>query len=142
MRDGKHLKETETSIRINFKPSTLAALCPVDNEFGCSNILTFHIKPFEGISICFWAKHPGFSKELKRHTLHFRYDEEESSAFAVPDAYEHVLVEAIRGDQTLFPSTEEIRAQWRIYYSDFTKMAIHSLGEVWEKGEDITNIGI
>lgn len=112
LESGKHLKETETSIRINFKPSTLAALCPVDNEFGCSNILTFHIKPFEGISICFWAKHPGFSKELKRHTLHFRYDEEESSAFAVPDAYEHVLVEAIRGDQTLFPSTEEIRAQW------------------------------
>jgi len=111
LESGKNVDETETAIHVYFKKATLAALCPVDNPHGCSNVLTFYIKPEEGISVCFWAKRPGFSRELERHTLHFRYGEAQE-AVRIPEAYEYVLVEAIRGDQTLFTSTDEVRSQW------------------------------
>jgi len=111
LESGKHLDRTETSIRIHFKKASLASLCPRDNKDACGNTLIFHIKPEEGISLSFWTKRPGFSKELECHTLHFRYGEMDGFV-RIPDAYEHVLFEAMKGDQTLFASTDEVRAQW------------------------------
>lgn len=76
------------------------------------NILTFRIQPDEGISILFWAKKPGFDFELDRKVLSFRYKDSRDTK-KIPDAYERVLVDAIRGDQTLFASTEEVMAAWK-----------------------------
>ncbi|QQS61554.1 MAG: glucose-6-phosphate dehydrogenase [Candidatus Moraniibacteriota bacterium] len=111
LESGKGMDVTQTFIRVNFKKSNFGALCPIGNPYGCGNSLTFHIKPNEGISLCFWAKRTGFSKELERKTLRFSYEEGDNFV-RIPDAYEHVLLETIRNDQTLFPSTDEVKAQW------------------------------
>ena len=76
------------------------------------NILTFRIQPDEGIKIKFFVKTPGYEFKVEPKTLKFRYSD--VSAFViVPNAYEKLIHDAFVGDQTLFPSTEEIIASWK-----------------------------
>ncbi|HEY4510182.1 MAG TPA: glucose-6-phosphate dehydrogenase [Candidatus Paceibacterota bacterium] len=75
------------------------------------NVLRYRIEPSEGIRISFWVKKPGPEMTLEEKDFIFDYKEafgEEQLA----DAYERLLLSVIRGDQTLFVSTEEIMAEW------------------------------
>ncbi len=124
---GKALSESRVDIKVFFKQS--ACICSEHHDEPHQNILTFHIQPREGISIQFFAKHPGFEMSLDRKELSFEYAKkpptptpptsatEVTVAEKTPDPYERVLFDAIRGDQTLFPSTEEVAQQWRIVSS-------------------------
>ena len=103
---GKKLSDTRTDITVYFKHPD-SCLCGGEHE---QNIVTFRIQPNEGISVHFLAKKPGFDYTLQDRTLSFDYG---LGAHELPDAYERVLFDAIRGDQTLFPSSKEILAQWR-----------------------------
>ncbi|HEX8947040.1 MAG TPA: glucose-6-phosphate dehydrogenase [Candidatus Paceibacterota bacterium] len=109
LESGKRLAERATRITIYFKNAT-RALCSIDEGNGCQNTLTFEVQPEEGITVGFWAKKPGFSQELERRALHFSYAR--GAERRAPEAYERVLYDAIRGDQTLFASTEEVHASW------------------------------
>ena len=108
---GKKMKETKAEIRVYFK-KTETCLCPPEVEHHHQNVLTFRIQPNEGISVVFWAKKPGFATELEPQVLSFSY-KNSPEASSLPDAYERVLYDCIRGDQTLFASTEEVEAAWR-----------------------------
>lgn len=110
LESGKYLAETKTEVQVYFKKAK--CLCPPDAERHHQNILTFRIQPDEGIAVVFWAKKPGFTMELEPKTLSFLY-KEESGGNLLPDAYERILYDCIRGDQTLFASTEEVNASWR-----------------------------
>ena len=74
------------------------------------NTLTFRIQPDEGIEILFWVKTPGFENKIEPKKLSFNYSD---SKFQIPDAYERILYDCVKGDQTLFPTTSEISSQWR-----------------------------
>jgi len=111
LESGKRMSEDRTRITVYFKHAT-HTLCPVDSDSGCQNVLRFEIKPREGITICFWAKKPGFSQEIEERTFHFDYRDATRND-RIPDAYERVLYDGIRGDQTLFASTDEVQAAWR-----------------------------
>lgn len=111
LESGKCLSETRTEIQIYFK-KTETCLCPPEAEHHHQNILTFRIQPNEGISVVFWAKKPGFATKLEPRELTFQYKNAGESAM-LPDAYERVLYDCIRGDQTLFASTEEVEASWK-----------------------------
>jgi len=63
--------------------------------------------------VLFWAKKPGFDFELEQKRLSFSFTEN-TLLREVPNAYERVLLDAVRGDQTLFASTDEVKAQWKI----------------------------
>lgn len=116
---GKALSESNTEIRIHFKDVNCGA-----GDFVCNrNTLTFRIQPNEGISVLFWVKKPGFVHETHPQVLSFNYADA-SRVSAMPDAYERVLLDSIRGDQTLFASTEETEAAWRF---------ITSILEHWEE---------
>lgn len=108
---GKKMPETKTEISICFK-KTDHCLCPSGAEHRHQNTLTFRIQPNEGISIVFWAKKPGFATELEPKKLEFLYKASDEER-ALPDAYERILYDCIRGDQTLFPSTPELTAAWK-----------------------------
>ncbi|OGZ44575.1 MAG: glucose-6-phosphate dehydrogenase [Candidatus Ryanbacteria bacterium RIFCSPHIGHO2_02_FULL_45_17b] len=108
---GKKMPETKAEIQVYFK-KTETCLCPPGAEHHHQNVLTFRIQPNEGISITFWAKKPGFSTELEPQVLSFNYKDSLLEQ-QLPDAYERVLYDCIRGDQTLFASTEEVEAAWR-----------------------------
>lgn len=107
IRHGKTLHETATRIKVTYKPTASIGSDTVSGH----NVITFAVQPNEGISITFFAKRPGFVYATEEKTLTYMYPIQETR---LPDAYERVLYDALRGDQTLFISTEEIMAQWRL----------------------------
>lgn len=109
LESGKALDRSLVRIKIFFKPAP--CLCPKEHELLHQNVLTFNISE-ESISICFWAKKPGFGFELEPKELSFSFSKGALER-QIPNAYERVLIDAIRGDQTLFTSTAEVKAEWR-----------------------------
>lgn len=109
---GKALDSNKAEIVIYFKRPK-DCLMGKDSKGVCEqNTLTFRIQPDEGIEAVFWAKKPGFDLALESKTLSFKY--RDNLVAEIPDAYERVLIDAIRGDQTLFASTEEVMAEWNL----------------------------
>lgn len=108
---GKRMPETKTEIIVYFK-HTETCLCPPEAEHHHQNVLTFRIQPNEGIRVVFWAKKPGFATDLEPQELSFSYHSS-AEAKTLPDAYERVLYDCVRGDQTLFASTAEVEAAWQ-----------------------------
>ena len=109
LESGKALKESKTEIIVTFKESP-SCVCPKNHNHPHKNKLIFRIQPDEKITLCFFAKKPGFKYDLEEKEFQFSYDKSE----VLPDAYERVLFDAISGDQTLFTSTKEIKEQWSI----------------------------
>jgi len=110
IRSGKALNETCSRITITFK-ERVSCMCPENDTRSHKNTVTFMIQPNEGISVQFWAKRPGFAYTLEEKDLSFMYPVSDQR---LPDAYERVLYDALRGDQTLFISTEEVIVQWNL----------------------------
>jgi glucose-6-phosphate 1-dehydrogenase len=102
LQTGKRLHDRYTEIDIAF-----------DGQEGRSNTLCFRIQPNEGIAIDLQAKKPGLDNATEQVEMTFNYDEAFGTG-AQPGAYERVLMDGIRGDQTLFASSDEILASWRI----------------------------
>lgn len=124
LESGKGMRESKAEIVVYFK-KTSVCLCPPKEEHGHQNVLTFQIQPNEGISLLFWSKKPGFEFELEPRSLSFLY-KTPAVKEKIPDAYDRVLYDCIRGDQTLFTSTEEVNAAWQF---------ITPILKIWERSE-------
>lgn len=98
---GKALKEKFTEIKILYKKDSTHE----------SNELVLKLQPDEGISFSVWAKKPGYSHHISKHSLSFSFKEHYN---ALPEAYEQVLFNAINGDHSLFTSSDEVLETWRI----------------------------
>ena len=109
LESGKALAHSLVDIKVFFKPSR--CLCPKGHESPHQNVLTFNISE-ESISVLFWAKRPGFEFQLEPKELSFSFGKEALDR-QISNAYERILVDAIRGDQTLFTSTAEVKAEWK-----------------------------
>jgi glucose-6-phosphate 1-dehydrogenase len=87
---------------------------PVDyKEKGNRNIVSFQLQPNEGIIYTFLAKQPGGELCLRPVTMNFNYAE----TFGVkksPSAYQWLIWDAMKGDQTLFPISDWIYNAWGI----------------------------
>lgn len=105
LRTGKGLARKQTCITIEFKPQA--------RDTHHTNQLVFYIQPNESIVLELWVKKPGFEKKLQVAPMQFNYDQV-FDTHGHPDAYERVLVDAIRGDNTLFATSEEVMAAWKI----------------------------
>jgi len=133
MESGKSLDTTQSEIEVRFNHHD-SCVCPKDVDATThQNKIIFRIQPHEGISVTFWIKRPGFEYHLDEKTLSFDYEEDVSDMTRLPDAYERVLLDCIKGDQTLFISTEEIQAQWRLIMDIIEKWNVLPL-ETYEQG--------
>jgi glucose-6-phosphate 1-dehydrogenase len=112
---GKALSERKTEVRISFHGSRAEA----------SNHLRFRIQPNEGIELDLLTKKPGFTEELQATAMDFSYSHDFAN-HGHPDAYERVLVDAVRGDHTLFATSEEVLASWRVLQPVVTEWAKRS----------------
>ena len=76
------------------------------------NTLILRVQPEEGITLRFSAKVPGERYRPRTVSMDFRY----GTAFAAasPEAYERLLLDAMRGDQTLFTRKDEVEAAWKL----------------------------
>ena len=111
VRAGKRLAKQLTEIAVHFKrtPQALFARNPADVHH---NVITMRIQPNEGISLNFGAKTPGSHMRASRVNMDFSY--REAFGTATPVAYETLLLDAMRGDATLFTRRDEVEAEWRI----------------------------
>ena len=111
IRAGKRLARPITEIAVLFKrtPQALCARNPGDVHH---NIITMRIQPNEGISLNFGAKTPGPHMRASSVNMDFAY--REAFGTATPVAYETLLLDAMRGDATLFTRRDEVEAEWRI----------------------------
>ena len=123
IRAGKRLAKRVTEVAVQFKrPPHLPF--PIDAvEQLESNALVLRIQPDEGISLRFGAKAPTPTLALRTVNMDFLYG---SSFLAeVPEAYETLILDAIRGDGTLFTRQDGVERSWEL---------VDPLLERWRKG--------
>lgn len=136
LENGKALDRRQTEITIYFKVVESCVCPPGDTEH--QNVLRFIIQPKEEISIRFWTKKPGFGFELEPQEFAFDYAFEEDEA---PEAYQRVIYDAFRGDQSLFASTDEVKAQWDLIMpvlDSWKELPLH----IYKKGDAANQIGM
>lgn len=97
---GKNMDRKTTEVRVYFRK----------NHEAQTNRLIFKIQPFEGVEIELYTKKPGYDREFERQRLSFEYPEE----IKLPDAYEQVLVDAIRSKKSLFATGHEVLRAWEV----------------------------
>jgi glucose-6-phosphate 1-dehydrogenase len=112
IRTGKRLPKRVTEVAVQFKrvphlPFTLDAA-----EHLEANSLVLRIQPDEGISLRFGAKAPSATVAISTVNMDFLY----GSSFLndVPEAYETLILDAIRGDRTLFTPQAGVERSWEI----------------------------
>lgn len=97
---GKALDRKTTEVRVHFRKANASQ----------SNSLIFHIQPNEGIEIDLITKKPGYDQRFETQKLNFMYPE----GTELPDAYEQVMVDAIRSHKSLFTTGDEVVRAWEI----------------------------
>jgi glucose-6-phosphate 1-dehydrogenase len=109
VRAGKRLPRRVTEIAIQFKKVPHGLFRAPDGGIS-PNVLTMRIQPDEGIALRFTTKEPGQATVLRDVAMDFRY----GSAFGsnTPEAYERLLLDAMRGEATLFTRRDEVEEQW------------------------------
>lgn len=112
LESGKRLDKDLGEIAITFRQTTSCLFCPPGNPQKHKNTLTFRLAPREGIIYCFFVKKPGPKMTIEKKELHFLYQESYPKTKLLPP-YEHLLMDAFLGDQTLFVSNKENLYSWQ-----------------------------
>ena len=110
IRSGKavHRSGTEIGIRFHSLPKILF------NKDGTipPNQIIFKIQPAEGIIVDISTKEPGTDEQITQSYMNFCY--RDSFQSASPEAYQRLLLDALRGDHTLFVSAAETEHAWLV----------------------------
>jgi glucose-6-phosphate 1-dehydrogenase len=112
LRSGKALWKRGTEIVVEFKKAPLAPFrnTPV-RQLG-PNRLIFHIQPYQGIEMHFYAKIPGPRLQLQPVHMCFGYDEAfKSSRYT---GYEVMVYSCSHGDGTLFSRGDLVESAWQV----------------------------
>lgn len=109
IRAGKKLTQTATEISIVFKLPENRLLKEIEGGMD-PNVLTYRIQPNEGISLKILVKTPGHERKIHPSHMHFNYKDVSK---VLPDPYERLIVDILRGDQTFFIDAPEVDAQWK-----------------------------
>jgi glucose-6-phosphate 1-dehydrogenase len=125
LRSGKRLKLKTTEIAIEFRCVPHLMFAIEREEDIAPDVLSLCIQPNEGIHLRFQAKQPGAGMQTCPVTMEFHYAQH-FGADALPHAYERLLLDALKGDASLFARADEIELAWSI---------IDPVLEQW-KGED------
>ena len=138
LRHGKRLPKRFTEIQVQFRTPPLQLfnrpngmsdaelrLRLGDGSLCCirPNVLTLRLQPRERISLSFGVKEPGPAMRMAPAALDFDY--EHHFGTTSPDAYQRLLLDALRGDQTLFLRADEVEVAWQ--WTDSVRAS-------WERG--------
>jgi glucose-6-phosphate 1-dehydrogenase len=112
LRAGKRLARKVTEIAVTLKPVPHLAFSH-DGSLGVQpNQLILTVQPNEGVTLRLGAKIPGTRMSIRPVNMEFLYGT--SFLSQSPEAYERLIMDAMRGDPTLFTRNDEVEAQWRI----------------------------
>ncbi|CEO98167.1 Glucose-6-phosphate 1-dehydrogenase [Plasmodiophora brassicae] len=111
---GKALDANKTEIRIQFRkpPGDL-----YHHMEAAPNELVVRVQPDEAIYMKMNTKEPGLTFEKLHHTeLDLTYKKRFDHIRAgLPDAYERLILDVVRGDRSLFVRDDELLAAWSIF---------------------------
>ncbi|NKB24281.1 MAG: hypothetical protein GKR87_07900 [Kiritimatiellae bacterium] len=133
LRTGKRLPERVAEIVVQFKTPPLEFFRTVECDGDvCDltktqpNVIVFCIQPEEGISLKFSAKRPALQVQVESVDMDFTYAD--TWQHTLPEAYERLLVDVMRGDSTLFMRSDEVQTAWKI---------VDPVLRAWEKDNTI-----
>jgi len=112
LRTGKRLSRKVTEIAVMLKPVPHQALQSAGSVGVQPNQIVLTVQPDEGVSVSLGAKIPGPLMRIRPVNMEFRYGT--SFMSESPEAYERLILDAMRGDATLFTRNDEIEALWGI----------------------------
>jgi glucose-6-phosphate 1-dehydrogenase len=112
IRTGKRLARKVTEIVVTLRPVPHLAFQSAGSVGVQQNQLILTVQPDEGVSISIGAKIPGARMRIRPVYMEFRYGT--SFVSQSPEAYERLILDAMRGDATLFTRNDEIEALWGI----------------------------
>jgi glucose-6-phosphate 1-dehydrogenase len=112
LRAGKRLARKITEIAITLKPVPHLAFSAEGSLGIRPNQLVLTLQPNEGVSLQLGAKIPGTRMIIRPVNMEFLYGT--SFLSQSPEAYERLIMDAMRGDPTLFTRNDEVEAQWEI----------------------------
>jgi glucose-6-phosphate 1-dehydrogenase len=130
IRTGKRLPTRVAEITVTFKDPPQALFRRTSAGFTCThNQLVLRIQPDEGVLLKFGMKVPGEGFEANTVSMDFKYSDLDSD---VPEAYERLLLDCMKGDATLYAHGESVENSWRF---------IKPILERWENDPDVPIYG-
>jgi glucose-6-phosphate 1-dehydrogenase len=114
LRTGKRLAEGQRIISIAFREPP-RSMFPPDSGVGAQgpDHLTFDLADASKLSLSFYGKRPGPGMQLDKLSLQFALHDT-SHIGDVLEAYERLILDAMRGDHTLFTTAEGIERLWEV----------------------------
>ena len=114
LRTGKRLAEGMRIISIAFREPP-KSMFPVGSGVGAEgpDHLTFDLADASKMSLSFYGKRPGPGMKLEKLSLQFAMHET-GLIGDVLEAYERLILDAMRGDHTLFTTAEGIERLWEV----------------------------
>jgi glucose-6-phosphate 1-dehydrogenase len=111
LRTGKRLRARASEIAITFREPPHSIF---DDAKGWrENVLVIRLQPDEGMNLMVMIKEPGpGGMRLMQVPLDMSFADAITDGEDVPDAYERLIMDVIRGNQTLFMRGDEVEAAW------------------------------
>ena len=112
LRTGKKMAEGQRIVSIAFKEAP-RTMFPAGSGVGAQgpDHLTFDLADSSKISLSFYGKRPGPGMKLEKLSMQFSTQETEY-VDDVLEAYERLILDAMRGDHTLFTTAQGIESLW------------------------------
>ncbi len=114
LRTGKRMAEGQRIISIAFREPP-KSMFPTGSGVGAQgpDHLTFDLADASKMSLSFYGKRPGPGMRLDKLSLQFSVSETERAG-EVLEAYERLILDAMRGDRTLFTTADGIERLWEV----------------------------
>ena len=114
LRTGKRLAEGQRIISIAFREPP-KSMFPTGSGVGAQgpDHLTFDLADASKVSLSFYGKRPGPGMRLDKQSMQFAMNET-GLVSDVLEAYERLILDAMRGDHTLFTTAEGIERLWEV----------------------------
>jgi glucose-6-phosphate 1-dehydrogenase len=113
LRSGKALETKVSEIVIEFRAPPHVMFDLQSEHHLAPNILSLGIQPDEGVHFTFQAKVPDSAQETRPVDMAFHYRSSFGNG-ALPEAYERLLLDALRADASLFIRSDEIEQAWEL----------------------------
>ena len=114
LRTGKRLAEGQRIISIAFREPP-KSMFPANSGVSAQgpDHLTFDLADASKVSLSFYGKRPGPGMRLDKQSLQFSMNET-GLVGDVLEAYERLILDAMRGDRTLFTTADGIERLWEV----------------------------
>jgi glucose-6-phosphate 1-dehydrogenase len=113
LRTGKRLRARMSEIALVLRPASFHVFAPSAGP-APSNVLRFRLQPDEAVQQIITIKEPGpGGMRLRQAVLDLSFCKDLGLGEGdLPDAYERLVLDVMRGDQTLFMRRDEVDAAW------------------------------